>query len=381
MIITILVFLLILTVLVLIHEAGHFFVAKKLGIKVEEFGVGLPPRAFGIKRGETVYSVNWLPIGGFVKLYGEDDAGGGSVRITKNALPAGRQESRITDTGRAFYARPIWQRAIVVVAGVVMNFILSVVIITYFFGIAGVQTPGNKVIITDIVKNSPAEMAGLKVQDVVESINGTKITDPSQIISITRKHLGEKVTLKVIRESESQRVEENIEITPRKIYPSDEGPMGVAISPNVVITKYPLWKAPFVGLMEAFKYSWLIVAGLFGIVIQLFTHAQIPKGVAGPIGIAQLTGQFIAVGPMAVLSFVSLLSLNLAILNVLPIPALDGGRLFFILIEGVVGKKVSHSFESKAHAIGMAVLLALIVLITLSDLIRWISGQPILPKQ
>ncbi len=370
MIITILVFLLILTVLVLIHEAGHFFVAKRLGIKVEEFGVGLPPRAFGIKRGETLYSINWLPIGGFVKLYGEDDAGGGSVKIKSEKQPKG-------DIGRAFYARPVWQRAVVVVAGVAMNFLLSVVIITYFFGIAGVQTPGDKVIITQIVKNSPAEMAGLKTQDVVESINGTRITDPSQIVTITRKHLGEKINLTVERGKTLQ----NIEITPRKAYPSDEGPMGVAISPIAVITKYPLWKAPFVGLVEALKYSWLIVAGLFGVVLQLLTHAQIPKGVAGPIGIAQLTGQFIAVGPMAVLSFVSLLSLNLAILNVLPIPALDGGRLFFILIEGVVGKKVSHSFESKAHAIGMVVLLALIALITLSDLIRWISGQPILPKQ
>lgn len=372
MIITILVFLLILTVLVLIHEAGHFFVAKFFKIKVEEFGVGLPPRAFGIKRGETVYSVNWLPIGGFVKLYGEDDAGGGSVSLkTKDERP------KTKDQDRAFYARPIWQRALVVVAGVVMNFLLAVVIITYFFGIAGVQTPGDKVIITDIVKNSPAETAGLRAEDVVRSINGTKITNPSQIITITRKHLGEKVKLEIERGKDIQ----NIEITPRKTYPSDEGPMGVAISSNIVTTKYPIWKAPFVGLIETLKYSWLIVAGLFGIVIQLFTQAQIPKGVAGPIGIAQLTGQFIAVGPMAVLSFVSLLSLNLAILNVLPIPALDGGRLFFILLEGVVGKKVSHSFESKAHSIGMIVLLALIALITLSDIIRWISGQPILPKQ
>ena len=172
-----------------------------------------------------------------------------------------------------------------------------------------------------------------------------------------------------------------VEVTPRKNYPSDEGPMGVGISPNVTITKYPLWQAPFVGLMEALKYSWLILAGLFGVVSGLLTQAQIPKGVAGPVGIAQLTGQFIAVGPLAVLSFVSLLSLNLAILNVLPIPALDGGRLFFILIEGVVGKKVSRRFESKAHAIGMAVLLALILIITLSDVIRLITGQPILPKQ
>ncbi|MEK7559309.1 MAG: RIP metalloprotease RseP [Patescibacteria group bacterium] len=370
MIITIIVFLLILTLLVLIHEAGHFFVAKFFKIKVEEFGVGLPPRAFGIKRGETLYSVNWLPIGGFVKLYGEDDAGGGSVKIKSGEKLSG-------DLGRAFYARPVWQRALIIVAGVFMNFLLAVVIITYFFGIAGVQTPGDKVIITEIVKNSPADISGLKSQDVVTSLNGMKVTSPSQIIETTRKHLGEKITLEIRRNDETKKVE----VTPRKNFPADEGPMGVAISSNVVVTKYPLWQAPFVGLIEALKYSWLILAGLFGVVSQLLTQAQIPKGVAGPVGIAQLTGQFIAVGPLAVLSFVSLLSLNLAILNVLPIPALDGGRLFFILIEGALGKKVSRSFESKAHAIGMAILLALIAIITLSDLIRLITGQPILPKQ
>src|SRR3989344_861235 len=152
MIITIIVFLLILTVLVLIHEAGHFFVAKKLGIKVEEFGFGLPPRAFGIKRGETTYSINFLPIGGFVKLYGEDEAGSGKI----TNLPAGRAGSKLqipkSEENRAFFARPVWQRALVVVAGVVMNFLLAVLIITYFFGISGVQAPGNKVFVTDIVK-------------------------------------------------------------------------------------------------------------------------------------------------------------------------------------------------------------------------------------
>jgi len=375
MIITVLVFLLILTVLVLIHEAGHFFVAKKLGIKVEEFGFGLPPRAFGIKKGETTYSINFLPIGGFVKLYGEDEAGSG--KITNQKL----QITNHKDINRAFFSRPVWQRALVVVAGVVMNFLLAVLILTYFFGISGVQTPGDKVFITDIVKGSPAQKAGLKTGDQIVSINGKKITSPSQLVSATKGHLGEKITLKVSRESKSQRVEENIKIIPRKTYPSSEGPIGVGISSDVITKKYPLYQAPFVGLAQALNYSWLILSGLVGVVSQLILHAQVPKGVAGPVGIAQLTGQFVAVGPLAVLSFVSLLSLNLAILNILPIPALDGGRLFFILIEGVTGRKVSRKFESYAHAIGMALLLALIAVITLSDIIRFISGQPVLPKQ
>ena len=369
MLITVLVFLLILTVLVLIHEAGHFFVAKKLGIKVEEFGFGLPPRAFGIKKGETVYSINWLPIGGFVKLYGEDSAGSGKLKVENEKLKG--------DLGRAFFARPVWQRALVVVAGVVMNFLLAVLILTYFFGVAGVQIPGDKVFVTDVVKDSPAQKAGLKTGDQIVSINGGKITSPSQLVSTTKQHLGERLKLTILQKN---KLEKNIEVTPRKTYPSSQGPIGVGILSDVITKKYPLYQAPFVGILEAFKYSWLILSGLAGVVYQLLVHAKIPKGVAGPVGIAQLTGQFVAIGPLAVLSFVSLLSLNLAILNILPIPALDGGRLFFILIEGVTGRKVSQRFESYAHAIGMALLLALIAVITLSDIIRFISGQPVLPK-
>lgn len=375
MIITIIVFLLILTILVLIHEAGHFFVAKKLGIKVEEFGFGLPPRAFGIKRGETIYSINWLPFGGFVKLYGEDDAGGGRVKRGST-----EKELRAVDKNRAFFARSPWQRALVVLAGVFMNFTLAVVIISYFFGIAGVQVPGEQVIIREVIKDSPAYIAGLKTGDIIKEINGTRITSPAKLIATTKIYLGEKINLRVEEKLDNKTEVKNIQIIPRKNYPSSEGPMGIAISPNIVIKKYPLYQAPFVGLAEALKDSWMIASGLGMIVYQLLVHAQVPKGVAGPVGIAQLTGQFVAIGPLAVLSFVSLLSLNLAILNILPIPALDGGRLFFILIEGVTGRKVSARFESYAHAVGMVLLLALIVIITLSDIIRFISGQPILPK-
>jgi len=369
MIITILVFLLILTILVLIHEAGHFFVAKKLGIKVEEFGFGIPPRAFGIKRGETMYSINWLPIGGFVKLYGEDAAGAGKLKVKSEKLKV--------DLGRAFFARPVWQRALVVGAGVIMNFLLAVVIISYLFGVVGVSIPGNKVIVVDVSSQSPAQEAGIASGDTVESLNGISITSVFQLTQITKKHLDEKVTLKVQTKSQE---EKTLQITPRKNYPSGQGPLGVAISQNVITKKYPWYQAPVVGTVETVKTSWLILSGLGTTVSQLVTQRQVPKGVAGPVGIAQLTGQFVQMGPMAVLSLISLLSLNLAILNVLPIPALDGGRLFFILVEAVTRKKVNPKYEAWAHAAGMVVLLGLIALITLHDILRIISGQPLLPK-
>jgi len=367
--ITIVVFILILSVLVLVHELGHFFVAKKLKIKVEEFGFGLPPRALSFKRGETIYSINWLPIGGFCRLYGEDEAGSGSVKVKTS-------EAKIKDSHRAFFSRPAWQRAAVSVAGVVMNFLLAVVLISYLFSAVGVPVSGNKVVVADIVKNSPAAKAGLKINDVFVSIDKTKISGAEQLVSITKKHLGEPISVQLTRNGKAK----TIDVTPRKIYPANEGPMGVSISQNYEVVKYPWYKAPFLGTWEALKESWLIASGLGVALYQLLFFGVAPKGVAGPVGIAQLTGQFVQIGPYAVMSFVSLLSLNLAILNILPFPALDGGRLFFIVLEVVFRRKVNQKFEAYAHAIGMAILLALIALITIHDLVRYFTGQPVLPQ-
>lgn len=372
MLVTILVFLLILSVLVLIHEAGHFFVAKFFKIKVEEFGFGLPPRAFGIKRGETIYSINWLPIGGFVKLYGEDEAGSGKV-----SLPKEEKQIKAKDADRAFYSRPVWQRATVVFAGVFMNFVLAVTIVSILFSVIGVAVPGKDVIVDQVVKGAPAQKAGLKSGDKIIAINNINITTPDQLVSYTKGHLGEKLVLKV---KDSKLNTRTVEVTPRKVYPKDQGPMGVAISQSVTTKKYPIWEAPFVGTKEVLNQSVMIGKGLFTVVFQLVTQGSVPKDVAGPVGIAQLTGTVVGIGLPAVLSFVALLSLNLAIINILPIPALDGGRLFFILIEGFTGRKVSPRIENYAHTIGMAVLLGLIALITIHDLLRIISGQPLIPQ-
>jgi regulator of sigma E protease len=412
MLLTVIVFLLILSVLVLIHEAGHFFVAKLFGIKVEEFGFGLPPRIFGKKFGETLYSINWLPIGGFVKLYGEDEAGAGRISPSKKdttdvvqnksysmrerdiQISSGettieeedieisekitiQRKGRNSDLSRAFFAKPVWQRALVVFAGVFMNFVLAVAIISFLFSIVGVQIPGNKVSVDAVVKGAPAEKAGIKAGDIIIAVDKTSISSAEQLVAYAKNHLGEKLTLKL--QTKNLKLQ-TVAVTPRKVYPASEGPMGIAISQNVVSKKYPWYQAPFVGTWEALKQSWLIISGLIMLVVQLVTKGIVPQGVAGPIGIAQLTGIVVGIGPAAVLSLVSLLSLNLAIINILPIPALDGGRLFFILIEGVSGKKVDAKIEGYAHMIGMIILLGLIALITLHDLLRIFTGQPIIPK-
>lgn len=362
-----------LSVLVLIHELGHFLVAKKLKVKVEEFGFGFPPRIWGKKIGETLYSINLLPIGGFVKLFGEDDAGGGKLgSVEEKALKAKGSQLK-----RAFFARPVWQRAVIVVAGVVMNFLLALVIVTYLFGVHGVPTPGNKVLIVDIAKDAPAAKAGIVAGDQVLSLNGKKIENPEQLISLTKENLGKLVFLEVLTAKGDRKV---ISLIPRTKYPAGEGAMGVAISTNVIVKRYPWYQAPVVGLQETTKDSLMIIQGLGSTVTQVATKREVPQGLAGPIGIAQLTGQFVDMGFEAVLSLAAMLSLNLAVLNILPIPALDGGRLFFILIEGITRRKVSPKIEGYAHAVGMAVLLLLIFLITLHDIFRIATGQPVLPK-
>lgn len=376
MVITILVFLLVLTVLVLIHEFGHFFVAKKFKIKVEEFGFGLPPRIWGKKIGETVYSLNWLPIGGFVKLYGEDDAGAG--RITQKIR-------RVVDKSRAFYARPPWQKAMVVIAGVFMNFLLAVVVFSFLFALVGIAVPGDRVVVNNVVKGSPAYSSGIKVGDRITYINSIKITSTQQLIDETKKNQGREITLRITSprsdSGQAGQVEKTVKITPRINYPKGEGPMGVGISQNVKVKKYSWYQAPVAGVREAFSQSILLVKAGGNLLGQIISSGRVPEySVAGPIGIAQLTGRYIEFGPTVVLSFVSLLSLNLAILNILPIPALDGGRLFFILIEMFTRRRVHPKFESYAHTIGMALLLALIALITFHDLTRLISGQPLIPR-
>ncbi len=370
MIVTILAFLIILSVLVLVHELGHFLVAKKFGIKVEEFGIGFPPRAWGKKIGETVYSVNWLPVGGFVKLYGEDDAGGGKIGGSKTE----DNDQKTEDIKRAFYARPLWQRMMVVTAGVFMNVILAITLISFLFATQGVPLPTENIVITEVSHNSPAEIAGIRKNDQVIKLNNTEIKDTNKFISETKKYKGQEVTLLLKRDGQTF----TTKLIPRVNAPKNEGAMGVAIT-NIEVKKYSWIQAPFYGTLEAAKFSWTIVQGLVGMVGDFVLHGTKPQGVAGPIGVAQLTGEAVRAGWFAVLWFMSLLSLNLAVLNILPIPALDGGRFFFMVIEMVTGRKVSPKYEAYAHGVGLVLLLGLMALITVFDVARLIQGKSLLP--
>jgi len=185
-----------------------------------------------------------------------------------------------------------------------MNFLLAIAIISYLFSAVGVPIAGDKVTVGQVLKDSPAAIAGLKTGDILNSIDNARVTSAEQLVSVTKKHLGEKITLQITRNGNKQ----SVIVTPRKNYPKDQGPMGIAISQNVVIQKYPWYKAPFLGTKEAISESWMIIAGIVGVLYQLIFFGIAPQGLAGPVGIAQLTGQFVQIGPNAVLSFVALLS-------------------------------------------------------------------------
>lgn len=532
---TAIVFILIFSVLVLVHEWGHYIVAKKSGIKIEEFGFGLPPRIWGVRKGETIYSINAIPFGGFVRLLGED---GNDEKVRKNP--------------RSFVAKPARTRILVILAGVIMNFFLAWLLLTigFIFGIqplilsgddvlsaiqngtiqtqqgilvkevvqggaaekAGLKAgdevvnlngkeifsaddlqkaisgaknqtfvveivrndlhsflnlqageknglgftpyeliflprlviqnvsqdlavtradlqPGDiilklndkdmytyddysaelskskqlsfmllrggkivntvemlpvsqRVIISDIFPDSPAEKAALQAGDVISQVDGQNIMLPDDVIQLTKQNPGKTLTYTVERGGQNKSIQ---------VQPDKNGLIGVGLSvlypyQNQYITvyskdeptsvlkiqdvHYPVWVAPLKAVDESIRLSGLTVGMFVNVLKSFFTKFTIPEGVAGPVGIAQLTYTFVQQGVLSLLRFMALLSLSLAIINVLPFPALDGGRLFFILIELVIGRRVNGKWEAVIHTIGFALLMVLILAVTYSDIIK-----------
>jgi len=535
LIITIIAFLVIFSVLVLIHEWGHFFTARKAGIKVEEFGFGLPPRIWGKKKGETLYSINWIPFGGFVKLLGEDS-----------------RDPKLAKDKRSFIAKPPRVRILVICAGVIMNFLLAYVLLTvgFIMGIKPLILSGDDVIarlndgtiettpgfvIKEVKKDTPAEKAGLQSGDRIVAIDHKEILSADELETMQKSTNKTQHVIDFERGSEQKeltlepdqkmglgfatyetmflpRVEilnvkagsaaalaglqpadvilkindksvyyldeyldairsagtltfmvqrgyeiENMQVqlsqsaavvmsgifpnTPAEaagvqkgdvlvsmdgqtfatpedviaynkgkanqkvhyvydrhgqpfeadITPSADGLIGVGLSTvfsyenqelSVFTTdsvvsvtmihdvQYPFWIAP----IQAFEESWrlsALTAGMFvNVIHQVITQFSVPEGVSGPVGIAQLTYQFVQEGALSLMRFMALLSLSLAIINILPLPALDGGRLLFIIIEVVTGKRVSSKVEAFIHAVGFIFLMLLIFAVTYNDILR-----------
>lgn len=364
MLLTAVIFILILSVLVFIHELGHYSIARIIGVKVEEFGLGLPPRAWGKKIGNTIYSLNWLPIGGFVKLAGEDEEE--ELAQKEHHIP----KAHIKEY---FWARSKKERSAILVAGVTMNFLLAVCITSVLL-LYGVKEPSGRVTVETVQDGSPAALAGLHPGDLVKTVTAPtndmkKIRTPSDLISYVGLHKGESVVLTIDRQGEIK----ELHLVPRKDPPPGQGPMGVSVT-DLEIRRYSLLEAPVMAFKINIERAYLMIVGIVDTIKKLVTMQAATADVAGPIGIAQVTGQAVKFGWRAVLEFMSILSLNLAILNILPIPALDGGRLAFIFAEKLLGRKVKPAFEKSAHQIGMIILFILILLVSFNDIMRLTHG-------
>ncbi len=354
-----LLFTAILSLLVFVHEAGHFFVARRAGIRVLEFGFGLPPRLIGKKVGETIYSLNLLPIGGFVRLFGEE-----AEDVEQIKKIEGTEELRKV----AFFTQPKRIRLAVLSAGVIMNFLLGILLFSGLYSVLGIPTPIDKVQVIGIAPESPAHDA-FELEDVIIAVGGEEVLLTDEFKSLVEAQVGEEVTFLVDRGGE------HIETValPRRDPPEGQGSLGVVIAPKIEFVHYPIWQMPFrgvrFGMGEALNWGMSILSGLWLMIVNVFS-GRIPRDIGGPFEIYFLVREVANVGLTPLIQLVGVLSVNLAIINLLPIPALDGGRLMFVILEAVIGKRVNARVERMTHAVGMAFLLALLLAITVQDIVR-----------
>lgn len=371
MVFTIIIFILTLLVLVVSHEFGHFITAKRFGVKVLEFGFGLPPRVFGRKIGETLVSLNWLPFGGFVRLHGEDET-----------------DKKILNDKRSFAAKTVWQRMVIVTAGVVMNFLLAALLfwivlfaqgfketiplLTPYRFIGVNQTNESLVLIGRIASDSPAEKAGIKSGDQVIRIADQEIKTSDQLVSKTREYAGREVNFTLKSPDKTERV---AAVVPRANPPAGQGALGVEVgSVEIANLDYQSFSQRlFAGFTHSYNLASYSMAVLGKYISEAFSSKSLEPvagSVAGPIGITNVAGMILQTDSPLIpyLSFVAILSLNLAMINILPFPALDGGRLLFLIVELIARRRVKAEVERWVHTIGMIILIALIVLVTFSDI-------------
>lgn len=354
---SILVFIIVLSVLVLSHEFGHFFVAKKSGVKVEEFGFGLPPRIWGKRFGETLYSINALPFGGFVRLHGE------------------QEENPETDIKRSFLHKSKLARAFIITAGVIMNFILAIVMFAIVYSFSGIPKDTGVIKVVDVTAGSPAQKAGILVGDAITKVAGQSVSSSDAFIAKTAEFKGKIVSYEIKRTVNGDTKDLKINVKPRENPPEGEGPVGVTITTTEIYYP-PAWQRPFYGIYYGFKdgiYWGKTILFSLGDMISSVINGKKLQGVSGPIGIYAVTTEASKGGFLSLLNFIGILSVNLAILNIVPFPALDGGRLLFIGIEALTRKKVPAKVEAVIDNVGFLILISLLLVITFGDVRRLIS--------
>lgn len=377
--ITALIFIAVLSVLVFGHELGHFWTARRLGVKAEEFGFGFPPRAIGFYKdisgkwrrlvgsktvedlpvgqepAGTIYSLNWLPIGGFVRIKGEN----GDGKLDPDS----------------FASKPLWKRAVILAAGVVMNIVLAAIFLSagYMIGMpssleeAGPSARITKaeVVIVETISDSPAERAGLQPGDIISAVNGEAVDSHESLQVLVAANRGRDTQFLV---TSGETVKE-VTIVPETMTATGNAGIGVSVYSSGTV-QYPFFTAIWEGIKMTGLMFWSIILAFWGLIKGLFMGMGAEGQVAGPVGIATLTGQVASLGFAYLLQFMALLSLNLALINILPFPALDGGRLLFLLIEKFIGRPVRQSVEAIVHTVGFWLLMLLIIFVTYKDIVR-----------
>jgi len=345
--------------LLAIHEFGHFILAKKFGVRVEEFGFGYPPRIFGKKIGETIYSINIIPFGAFVKIYGEEGEG--------NREPWN------------FLAKPIWQRMLIILGGVVSFWIIAIILLSMVAYLGEPVSIGDqdnnfsnpKVQILAVSPESPADKAGIEIGDIIKEVRSGEevltIDKIKQVQDFNTLHKGKEITLTLKRGEEI--FEKKLFL--RESFPEEEGMMGVALV-RTSFQKYSWKEAPLAGVIATKDLTIAAISGWIQIFSSLIKDKAMPEGadVVGPVGIFHLFVQMENLGLVYFLRFVAIVSIFLALTNLLPIPALDGGKMLFLTIEAIKGKAVDSRLEQKITTVCFVLLICLLVVATVKDVIR-----------
>lgn len=360
MFLTLLAFVFVFGILVLAHETGHFLVAKLSGVKVEEFSIGFPPRIASFRRGETKYTIGAIPMGGYVAMLGENEK---------------------SKDKRAYNNQSVGKRFMIGVAGVAVNFLLAWLILTagFAYGMTPLATPSSEVgggtivkpqiFIAEVRKDSPAQKAGIQAGDLIISGSNNEsvvFNSAADLKSFTLGNQGKTVKLSLKRENEF--IQKDVTISDNV-----DAPLGVSLVEQSVV-KVAWYRAPIAALTETANITRLTFDFLGSFVRKLFSQGQISDAVGGPIAIYTMSGQAARAGLLILLQFVALLSINLGLINILPFPALDGGRALFIVLEKIFRKRiVREEIENIIHMVGFALLILLAVAVTYKDIVRLIK--------
>lgn len=341
--------------LAILHEYGHFIAAKKFGVSVEEFGIGYPPRIFGKKFGETIYSINLLPFGAFVKILGEDDR---------------------SDDPRSFNSKPFWKKSLIILAGVISFWLVAIVLLSVVMAL-GVPTiiedgeKGNfidlKVQIIGLAPDSPAQKAGLQVGDAIKEFKyknaNLKIEGTAALQELISENKGKEITLAIQRSGQMM----DISLTPRVNPPEGEGAIGIALA-KTALKSYPWYLAPVEGIKATGQLTVSVLEG-WGIALERVIKRQ-PTGVQimGPVGIFGLFVQTSQMGISYFLQFIAIISIYIAVFNVLPIPMVDGGKFLFLVIEKLRGKPMNQKTENSLNAAFFTLLVMVMFFVTIKDI-------------